>query len=153
MNLTKAPLRFSLVSKKLAFFFIIFAANAFAQDCPNVGFEDGTTSNWVCGIGTFGDKNASKCNQEFPVVISQNKCMDGNKDNPLDPADFASCRHTIVTAAAGTDPNSLNTVPCLAPKELFPTGVNVYSFRIGNSIGSANPTTNNNVAFAESMPD
>ena len=46
------------------------------------------------------------------------------------------------------DPNSLGNVMSVAPASMFPSGVNKYSFRIGNAVGFKNGET---VAYAESI--
>lgn len=131
-------------------FSILTSATTFAQgDCNNVGFEDGTTTNWVCGSGTYGVANPTSCSQTFPVTITSSNCLDGNKDNPLSPANTANFRHSIMTSASGTDANSFNNVSCVAPSNLFPSGTNLYSFRLGNGVGSADPMNGSELAYAE----
>lgn len=148
----KSSCRFSLLSSFIFFSLSILTNKTFAQgDCNNVGFEDGTTANWVCGSGTYGTVNPSKCLQTFPFNITSSNCLDGNKDNPLSPTNTATCRHSIMTAASGTDPNSLSNVTCVAPANLFPSGTNTYSFRLGNAVGSADPMNGTELAFAETI--
>lgn len=144
------PCRFRQLPQTFFVFFLILTCKSFAQgDCKNVGFEDGTTSNWACGSGTYGVKSPTTCSQVFPIVITASNCLDGSKDNELSPANTATCRHSITTK--GTDPNSFNNVTCVAPATLFPTGVNNYSFRIGNAVGSADATNGSELAYAENI--
>ena len=150
MGTKNVSCRFRHLSNTLFFFFSIVIHFSFAQsDCKNVGFEDGTTSNWVCGSGTYGLANPTKCSQPFPLNITSFNCLDGNKDNPLSPTNTAAYRHSIMTSASGTDANSFNNVPCVAPGNLFPSGTNTYSFRLGNGVGSADAVGGTELAYAE----
>ena len=152
MNLKCTLCRFRQPFHNLFLVFFFLTCKGFSQgNCNNVGFEDGTTSNWVCGSGTYGVKSPTSCTQKFPINITTTGCLDGSKDNPLSPANTATCRHSIMTSASGTDINSNNVVPCLAPGNLFPSGTNSYSFRIGNAVGSADATNGSELAYAENI--
>lgn len=138
--------------EKLILIFLVSSSPAFAQgDCDNVGFESGNTSKWVCSSGTFGETAPPKCNSELPIKLTGGNCQDqGGIDGTAEPIDYSENRHTIMSKKNVKDPNSNNTVPVVAPANMFPTGVNNYSFRLGNAVGG---TTGNpgGLAFAEAI--
>lgn len=139
--------------KKLIFLFAICASTAFAQgDCGNVGFEDGSTQGWTCRSGSFGGTFTSGvcADNVLAVSLTATGCLSGGTNDTNDPptGQEDKYRHTIMSNTATTDPNSLNNISCVAPASLFPTGVNKYSFRIGNAVGTKSGQT---VAFAESI--
>ncbi|HET6227947.1 MAG TPA: T9SS type A sorting domain-containing protein [Bacteroidia bacterium] len=127
--------------KKIALVsFIAASSNGFAQ-CGNIGFESGTTTDWTCGSGTFGKTNVPSCMRyNYPLLIKYDgNCLNqGGIDGTATPTNGKNNRHTLITTASGNDPNSLNKVSCLAPAAMFPSGVNNYSFRLGNAV-TVNP--------------
>ena len=145
------------MKKKLVlFFFTISASGIFAQigNCDNAGFENSNgvltgagVNGWVFSTGTFGDPNITACDGAHPITTPIIGAQNQGGTNATDaPANVTQNRHTVMSTAAGTDPNSLNNVPCVAPANMFPSGVNRYSFRIGNSVG----TESGGLALAES---
>ncbi len=131
------------MKKALFFILSICSLTVFAQ--TNIGFEDGTVTGWECKSGFYGAPAGDfPCATPPQFIFKYNSTtpLDGAKDSPLDPttkagktqADF---RHTIMTTAAPKDPNSKNNISPVAPGNLFPTGTNKYSFRLGNSVGLA----------------
>ncbi len=144
------------MKRKLFFILFISSITLFAQ--TNIGFEDGTVNGWVCKSGFYGGPAGTyPCATPPPFVFTFNAtvALDGKQDNPLDPATVpnkteADFRHTIMTKAALKDPNSNNIVSPVAPGNLFPTGTNNYSFRLGNSVG-ANRFIGQTQAFAEAI--
>jgi hypothetical protein len=136
--------------------FILFSftsvSHLIAQQCLNVGFEDGTTTNWTCTSGTHGTTGTHKCNlASFPTITNTPGCIDGGTNATNTPSDFSKNRHTIMSQKNLMDPNSNNTVSVVAPGNLFPNGINNYSFRLGNAVGSSTPNNANTLAFAESI--
>jgi gliding motility-associated-like protein len=73
--------------------FFLFSSFLLSAQCPNANFEQGNFSNWT---GSTGD-----C---CPIDLFNNGIVNG--------------RHTIMTGN-GTDPNTCNTVPVVAPGGLF----------------------------------
>lgn len=137
-------------SKKIFFLFLIFCCvqTLFAQNCDNVGFENGTTSGWICTSGTFGSIDSTPCDASLPIILKDGACMNqGGMNGNLYPDYATENRHILMSDTTGTDPNSLNNVPYVAPDSLFPSGVNNYSFRLGNGLG----TDNSALALAESI--
>lgn len=137
-------------SKKIVplFFFFCSVQSLFAQSCDNVGFENGTTSGWICRSGRFGVLDSPACDIPLPILLTDGACMNqGGMNGDLYPAFATENRHTLMSDKTGTDPNSLNTVRYVAPDSLFPSGVNSYSFRIGNALG----TDGKRLALAESI--
>jgi PKD repeat protein len=139
--------------KKLFFLFSISVSTTFAQgDCGNVGFESGSTQGWTCRSGIFaGTFNSGICaDNVLAVSLTATGCLSGGTDDTNDPPSGQEdkYRHTIMSNTAATDPNSLNNITCVAPASLFPAGVNKYSFRIGNAVGTKSGQTE---AFAESI--
>lgn len=130
------------------FSFCCFVQASFAQSCDNVGFENGTTSGWICTSGTFGVADSATCDITLPIILTDGVCMNqGGTDGSLYPTFARENRHTLMSDKTGTDPNSLNTVNYVAPDSLFPSGTNRYSFRLGNGVG----TDGSPLAFAESI--
>jgi len=124
---------------------------SFAQSCNNVGFEDGTTSNWICSSGTFGSSSATTCSAPLPLVLTAGACQNqGGVDGTNNPANFAQNRHTIMSQKNTKDPNSNNTVNVVAPANMFPSNSNNYSFRLGNATGGT-MTNPQGLAFAEGI--
>jgi gliding motility-associated-like protein len=124
------------MKKKLTLLFSSCALFAFSQNCPNIGFEEGTVSSWTCLSGTFGMVNPPKCNTTLPLILNPGACQDqGGIDGTNKPVNFSENRHTIMSNKTGKDPNSNGTVSYVAPGNLFPSGTNNYSFRIGNAVG------------------
>lgn len=137
------------LNRLLLVFSLVYVAPAlFAQNCGNVGFEEGTTNGWICGSGTFGSLTLTDCNAVIPITITDGACQDqGGINGTLTPDFPTENRHTIMSDKIGTDANSLNNVNYVAPANLFPSGVNAYSFRIGNGLGSEKTE----LALAESI--
>jgi gliding motility-associated-like protein len=139
----------------LPFLFSFCSYFAIAQSCDNVGFEDGNKSNWTCKMGTYGTVGNYDCNAEqvFPLVMNQNSCSTSPNDGGLQTTKLEN-RHTLMTNKTAMDPNTNNANPisCVAPVSMFPSGVNNYSFRIGNGLGggTSNLLTGGE-ALAESM--
>src|SRR6185295_4198749 len=105
---------------KLILLFSGCVSGAFAQ-CDNIGFESGTTANWICGSGTYGVSGSIKCNPaSFPTIIKYDgHCLnEGGTNGTPNPGDAAKNRHTLVNT--GTDANSGNQLSCVAPADLFP---------------------------------
>ncbi len=139
--------------KKLIFLFSICISTTFAQgDCGNIGFESGSTQGWTCRSGTFGGTFASGvcADNVLSISLTATGCLSGGTDDTNDPptGQEDKYRHTIMSNTTATDPNSLNNVTCVAPASMFPSGVNKYSFRIGNGVGTKSGQT---LAFAESV--
>lgn len=138
--------------KKLVFLFSACVSGVFAQNCGNVGFESGSTQDWTCRSGTFGGSITSgNCaDNVLAVSLTATGCLSGGTNDTNDPPNGQEdkYRHTIMSNTTATDPNSLGNVSCVAPASMFPTGVNKYSFRIGNAVGTKDGQT---VAFAESI--
>lgn len=109
--------------------------NVFSQ-IENIGFENGNTLGWTCGSGTYGERGNVGCKYDLPVLINYDGiCQNQNGINGSNyPINHKENRHTIMSL--GTDGNSFYTIPCVAPANLFPAGVNKFSFRIGNALGS-----------------
>ncbi|HET6227948.1 MAG TPA: hypothetical protein VFF27_16810, partial [Bacteroidia bacterium] len=131
------------------FFLLCSISQTFAQQ--NVGFEDGTTANWTCESGTFGETKPADCDSKLPVVLTDGACQNqGGLDGTVNPVNYSQNRHTIMSQKNVKDPNSNNEVNVVAPAALFPSNTNNYSFRIGNAVGGdmSNP---NNLAFAEGI--
>ncbi|HET6226478.1 MAG TPA: hypothetical protein VFF27_09385, partial [Bacteroidia bacterium] len=148
----RAPQNLNLSFGKLFFIFSLFTTTAFAQgNCGNVGFEEGTTNGWTCRYGTYGGKFTSGlcADQVLAVSITNTGCLSGGTDDDNDPGmgQEDKNRHTIMSNPQA-DPNSLGNVMSVAPASMFPSGINKYSFRIGNAVGTKNGQT---VAFAESI--
>jgi hypothetical protein len=138
------------LKRMLVLFFSLLIVATFAQ-CDNIGFESGTTTSWVCGSGTFGVSSPALCDTPvFPTVMTYDgNCLnEGGINGTGTPMNTAQNRHTIMNA--GVDYNSQNTVPCVAPANLFPAGVNTYSFRLGNAVGAL-PQTSLPLAYAEAI--
>ena len=145
------------MKKKLFLFLSICASSTFAQvgNCDNAGFESSNgvltgagVTGWSFRSGTFGNTAATKCDEVFPINMTANGALNEGGTNATDaPANVTWNRHTVMTTASGSDANSLNNVPCVAPANLFPSGVNKYSFRIGNAVGTQ---IGNDLAFSES---
>lgn len=75
-------------------------------------------------------------------------CLSGGIDSPNDPVGAEDkYRHTIMSTPT-PDPNSLGNISSVAPASLFPSGVNKYSFRIGNATGAKQGET---MALAEAI--
>ena len=130
------------------FLFFCFVQPLLAQNCDNVGFENGTTGGWICTSGNFGSLTLTDCDAVLPITLTDGVCQNqGGIDGSLTPASPLENRHTIMSDKTGTDANSLNNVPFVAPGALFPDGVNVYSFRIGNGLGNESA----DLALAESI--
>jgi gliding motility-associated-like protein len=119
-----------------------FITVSFSQNINNIGFEEGTTSGWTCMYGTYGTNQsttitttATSCNDvPCPLLLPSTGCLNSSgainaTNNPFDKEDN---RHVIMNQA-GNDPNSNNASPYVAPANLFPSGVNKYSFRLGNA--------------------
>ncbi len=127
------------MKKKLLFILSICSLSLFAQ--TNIGFEDGTVTGWDCLSGTYDmpNKGVAPCSPvptTFRFTLTKGAPLDGNKDNPLyDPGVGKKYRHTITTKKTATDINSNSIVPVVAPGNLFPTGTNNNSFRLGNADG------------------
>lgn len=127
----------------LLLFCSLLNLRAFAQN-ENIGFELGNTTNWICGIGTYGDIHEKSCTpSKLPFIIAfDGICMNqGGMDGSNAPINGATNRHTIMST--GSDPNSFNHISCVAPANLFPSNTNKYSFRLGNTrtiepVGSIN---------------
>jgi hypothetical protein len=137
-----------LKKSMLALFFLLQALGTFSQ-CDNIGFESGNTSAWVCGSGTFGMLSPVLCSiPVFPTtILYDGNCLnEGGINGTGTPVNPAQNRHTIM--GTGMDYNSQNTVPCVAPANLFPTGVNNYSFRLGNAVAGAPQPS---LAYAEAI--
>ncbi len=143
------------MKKKLTLLFSICISTVFAQNCNNIGFEDGT-AGWTCKSGQYGI-SPGPCT---PVTtIATPGCINGGDNSQLDPINGKlRNRHTIMTNTTMTDPNTGTgpRVNCVAPGNLFPSGVNRKSFRLGNGLGGgfdpANPTSLfNTAAIAESI--
>ncbi|HET6227559.1 MAG TPA: T9SS type B sorting domain-containing protein [Bacteroidia bacterium] len=122
--------------------FTNFCLVSYGQNIANIGFEDGTTSGWTCMYGTYGTNqsttvttNATSCSDvPCPLLLPNVGCLNSSgainaTNNPFDKTDN---RHVIVNQS-GNDPNSNNNSPYVAPANLFPSGVNRYSFRLGNA--------------------
>ncbi len=137
--------------KKLLFVFSIVASGAFAQQPNNIGFESGNTTNWICGSGTFGKKSIDSCIHPLTFIVNYTgKCLDEDGINASNtPSTPFLDRHIVMSS--GTDPNSFNSVPCVAPANLFPDNANTYSFRLGNSITNINPKAPDSLALTEGM--
>lgn len=139
------------MKKQLTLLFSIYTTFAFAQQVENIGFESGNTTNWICSSGTFGEKNPPKCSSQLPVSLAPGNCQNqGGLDGTATPTDLSQNRHTIMSKKSTMDPNSKDMVSMVAPANLFPSGVNNYSFRIGNAVGgdANNP---DGLAYAESI--
>ncbi|HET6226479.1 MAG TPA: PKD domain-containing protein [Bacteroidia bacterium] len=131
--------------------FLGLTTSSFAQSCDNVGFENGNTQNWTCMSGTFGDKTPPKCSSTLTIALTNGNCQNqGGIDGTVTPVNFSQNRHTIMSQKNVKDPNSNNTVNVVAPASMFPSGVNNYSFRLGNAVGGDlnNP---NGLAYAEGI--
>ena len=141
------------MKRKLLFILSISSFTVFAQ--TNIGFEDGTVNGWVCKSGFYGISagNSGQCNPPPAFVYSFNSTtpLDGKKDNPLSPpwGDYDKYRHTIMSKKTFTDPNSNDNVLAVAPGNLFPSGTNNYSFRLGNAEGYK--ASSQKQAFAEAI--
>jgi gliding motility-associated-like protein len=112
----------------------VVTGNEGGIDCgQNLGFEQGNATNWT---GRYNDDN-SKYNgppvnppingfkpATVPVNGSLGACGQSNTV-PANSNNTASPRHTV-TSGGGTDPNTNNVVPIVAP------GGGTYSFRLGN---------------------
>jgi len=146
-----APRILNLSLEKLIFILSVSTSTAFAQgDCGNVGFENGTTSGWTCRYGNYSGKFTSGlcADQTLAVSITNTGCLSGGTDDPNEPnGQEDKYRHTIMSTPIA-DPNSLGNIMSVAPASLFPSGVNKYSFRIGNAVGTKQGET---AAFAESI--
>ena len=138
------------MKKSIALFFSAFClSSAFAQ-CDNIGFENGTSSGWTCGVGTFGQSGITDCDTSrvLPLLITGSTCASGPVNATKDPMNDADNRHIVMGPGSGTDPNSLGNVTCVAPNSMFPAGTtNRYSFRIGNANGGLGQT----LSYAESI--
>ena len=137
------------MKKKFILLFSIITSCIYAQDCDNVGFENGTKGNWTCRMGSYGNCNGTAST----VTMTQDVCSAGANDDILSPADKFANRHTLMTNKTAMDANTGATpVACVAPGTLFPSGVNNYSFRIGNAKGDGmNATGTGGLAIAEAM--
>ena len=137
--------------KLILIFFLVSNSAAFAQgNCGNVGFEDGTTSGWTCRYGTYSGKITSGAcaDQVLSLSLPNVGCLSGDVDSPNNPVGNENLYRHSIMANPTLDPNSLDNVSSVAPGNMFPLGVNKYSFRIGNATGfKAGETT----AFAESV--
>lgn len=139
------------MKKKLTLLFSSFVLFAFSQNCPNIGFEEGTVSNWTCLSGTFGMVNPPKCSTTLPLILNAGACQDqGGINGTNTPANFSENRHIIMSNKTGKDPNSNGVVSYVAPGNLFPSGMNNYSFRIGNAVGIPDNSTDE-LAMAEGI--
>lgn len=128
-----------------------FTSASLAQSCDNMGFENGTTANWTCSSGSFGDKNPASCSSPLPTILSPGNCQNqGGIDGTSTPTNLSENRHIIMSQKSTKDPNSNNEISVVAPANLFPSGVNNYSFRLGNAVGG-DPTNPNALAFAEGI--
>jgi gliding motility-associated-like protein len=130
------------MKKKLTLLLSFCVLFAFSQNCPNIGFEDGTVSSWTCLSGTFGMVNPPKCSSPLPLILNPGACQDqGGMDGTNTPVNFSENRHTIMSNKTGKDPNSNGVVSYVAPGNLFPSGTNNYSFRIGNAVGMSDKSS------------
>jgi gliding motility-associated-like protein len=140
------------MKKKLTFLFSICISTIIAQNCNNIGFEDGTTG-WSCKSGQYGI-SPGPC---VPAIkIEKAGCINGGDNSELAPNGMngkLENRHTIMTT--GMDPNTGSVaVPCVAPGNLFPSGVNKKSFRIGNGLGGGfDPADPNSFVPTASMAE
>ena len=156
INLSIVTIIISLLSgmnkeKRLSLIcFLVFSITAFAQNCNNIGFEDGST-NWTCKSGSYG-LSPGPCVPK--VNLDKTGCINGGDNSNVSPIIKSDNRHTIMSDVTLMDPNTgTNTpVPCVAPGNLFPSGVNTKSFRIGNAIaGGYNPSVTTSASMAESV--
>jgi gliding motility-associated-like protein len=92
--------------------------------------------------------DSAACDGSLPIILTEGACMNqGGINGDLYPMFPKENRHTLMSDKTGTDPNSLNHVHYVAPDSLFPSGVNHYSFRLGNGVG----TDGSALALAESI--
>lgn len=123
-----------------------------AQNCNNIGFENGST-NWTCKSGSYGI-SPGPCTPE--VKLDKTGCLNGGDNSQVDPFNKADNRHTIMSNKTLMDPNTGTNVqvPCVAPANMFPSGVNTKSFRIGNAIaGGYDPSNPNSLFSTASMAE
>lgn len=121
-----------------------------AQNCNNIGFENGST-NWTCKSGSYGI-SPGPCTPE--IKLDKTGCLNGGDNSQLDPINKGDNRHTIMSNKTLMDPNTGSNVkvPCVAPANMFPSGVNTKSFRIGNAIaGGYDPANPNSIISTASM--
>lgn len=143
-----------LKRSKLILLLSITSSGIYAQS-GNIGFESGTTAGWTCGSGTFGKTKVTDCKYDFPILVNYDgNCLNqGGTNGTTTPGSGRENRHTLISSAAGTDPNTLGGLPCLAPSSMFPGGINNYSFRLGNAITVTTPTPTpyDSLSYAEGI--
>lgn len=125
----------SLKKGVFAFLFSLCAYNSIAQN-ENIGFELGTTANWICGSGSYGIDRDTCGTKQFPFILNYDgNCLNqGGIDGTNTPTDASTNRHILVSS--GWDANG--GITCVAPANLFPDGaVNKYSLRLGNALGAS----------------
>lgn len=92
--------------------------------------------------GSYGSNNdttlvttATSCSDiVYPLRLPNIGILNssGGLNSTNTPINARDNRH-VVMSQSGNDPNSNNNSPYVAPGNLFPSGVNKYSFRLGNA--------------------
>jgi gliding motility-associated-like protein len=141
------------MKKKLVLFLSVCSLVALAQNnCGNVGFEDGTSTGWICKSGTYGLASPAACATDMTtsMKLAPAACINGTINDDANSGLPTQNRQTIVSSATGNDPNTGTgpAIPCLAPANLFPNNVNKYSFRLGNAAANGD---NSGLAMAEAI--
>jgi gliding motility-associated-like protein len=140
------------MKKKLVLLLSVCTLTAFAQtnNCGNVGFEDGTTSGWICKSGTYGIPSPGDCAAVAnSVKVAAGNCLSSPVNTSVNNGGNNQNRQTLMSNASAVDPNTGNgpTITCVAPANLFPNNVNKYSFRLGNAAANGE----NGLAMAEAV--